>query len=422
MTTRRAFLQAGSLGAVGLNLPRLLEASERTGGGGPDRSCIVIFNVGGPSQLDTFDPKPDAPSEIRGPYRPIATAVPGTWISELFPLHARIADRFSLVRSCRHGAPAAHDAGWQIMQTGRYFTRGLETPHFGAAASFALGDRDRSAAFAVVPEPMGRGGGNLPNGQSAGFLGRGYDPWTPIEVTGGGSWRGAADDAIRRLESIAERRPPDRHFDRAFRMVANERALAAWNVAAERDSVRRRYGVTRFGQSCLAARRLVEAGVRFVTINTFPTVFDEPTWDVHGFAPFTTMDAMRSTVAPMVDQATSALIEDLDQRGLLDTTLVCSVAEFGRTPRINAAGGRDHWPQCFTCAFAGGGVSGGRVVGRSDAVAGEPVERPVEPPDLAATIFWSLGIDPRLELPGPDGRSVPLVDSPHAPVWELFGA
>ena len=185
--------------------------------------------------------------------------------------------------------------------------------------------------------------------------------------------------------------------------------------------MRERYGMNRFGQCCLLARRLVEAGVRFVTINTFLTVFDEITWDIHGTKPFTSIEGMKNIVAPMYDQAYSALIEDLDQRGMLDATLVCNLAEFGRTPRVNPAGGRDHWPQCFTCYFAGGGVKGGRVVGSSDPIGAVPADRPVEParhrghdlPQPRARTW-------RPTLPGPSGRPFPLVDFGHHEIHELF--
>ena len=178
--------------------------------------------------------------------------------------------------------------------------------------------------------------------------------------------------------------------------------------------------MNRFGQCCLLARRLIEAGVRFVTINTFLTVFDEITWDIHGSKPFTSIEGMRDIVAPMYDQAYSALIEDLHQRGRLETTLVTCLAEFGRTPKINPAGGRDHWPQCFTVSFAGGGVQGGRVIGASDPIGGVPADRPTEPADLMATIFHSLGLDVSSHLPGPAGRPFPVVDIGHGPIHELF--
>ncbi len=178
--------------------------------------------------------------------------------------------------------------------------------------------------------------------------------------------------------------------------------------------------MNRFGQCCLLARRLIESGVRFVTVNTFLTVFNEVTWDIHGSAPFTSITGMRDIVAPMYDQGYTALIEDLTLRGLLDTTLVCSVAEFGRTPKVNPAGGRDHWPQCFTVGFAGGGVQGGRTVGASDPIGAVPADRPVVPADVIATVFHSLGLKLDQHLPGPGGRPFPLVDFGHREIHELF--
>jgi hypothetical protein len=178
--------------------------------------------------------------------------------------------------------------------------------------------------------------------------------------------------------------------------------------------------MNRFGQCCLLSRRLIEAGVRFVTINTFLTVFNEITWDIHGSKPFTSIAGMKEIVCPMYDQAYSALIEDLSQRGLLGETLVCNIAEFGRTPRVNPAGGRDHWPQCYTVYFAGGGVQGGRVVGASDPIGGVPADRPVGPGDVVATVFHSLGFDLESTLPGPAGRPFSLVDSGCKEIHELF--
>jgi uncharacterized protein (DUF1501 family) len=203
-------------------------------------------------------------------------------------------------------------------------------------------------------------------------------------------------------------------------MMTSEQARAAFDLGKEPIAVRERYGMNRFGQCCLLARRLIEAGVRFVTVNTFLTVFNEITWDIHGSNPFTSIDGMKNIVAPMYDQAYSALIEDLAQRGMLENTLVCNLAEFGRTPRVNPAGGRDHWPQCWTSYFAGGGVKGGRVVGRSDAIGGVPAERPVEPSEVVATIYHSLGLDLETALPGPAGRPFPLVDFGKHEIHELF--
>jgi uncharacterized protein (DUF1501 family) len=212
----------------------------------------------------------------------------------------------------------------------------------------------------------------------------------------------------------------DANFESAYRLMTSERAREAFDLAKEPMKVRERYGMTRFGQSCLLARRLVEAGVRFVTLNTFITVFDEITWDIHGSKPFTSIEGMRDIVAPMYDQGYSALLEDLFQRGMLDTTLVACLAEFGRTPKVNPAGGRDHWPQCWTVNFAGGGVKGGRIVGKSDEIGGYPVERPVKPAEIVATIYHSLGLDLETHLPGPQSRPFSLVDFGTQPIRELF--
>jgi hypothetical protein len=212
----------------------------------------------------------------------------------------------------------------------------------------------------------------------------------------------------------------DGNFHDAYRLITSRQAREAFDLGKEPAHVRQRYGVHRFGQCCLLARRLIESGVRFVTINTFLTVFDEITWDIHGSKPFTSIDGMKRIVAPTYDQGYSALIEDLDRRGMLEQTLVCNVSEFGRTPRVNPAGGRDHWPQCYTVGFAGGGVRGGRVVGRSDPIGGVPAERPTEPAEVVATIFHSLGLDLETHLPGPAGRPFPLVDFGKREIHELF--
>jgi len=444
--SRRDFLQAGSLGAIGLSLADLAAAeaaAESAGRPGTDkRSVIMIFNLGAPSQLDTWDPKPEAPLEIRGPFQSIATRSPDIRISEIFPKHAALADHISFVRSCNHGAPAVHDAGWQMMQTGRFFTGGLNTPHAGSVAAYLRGRRTDLPPFVVLPELMGAGGGNLPNGQAAGFLGKAHDPFVlnadpskpdfvvpdllPPRQIGEArldrrrKLRAIVDQAVDGFEQSENAQLLDTNFDSAFRIMTSTQAREAFDLTREPTEVRQRYGMNRFGQCCLLARRLVEAGVRFVTVNTFLTVFNEVTWDIHGTAPFTSIEGMKNIVAPMYDQAYSALLEDLIQRGLLGDTLVCNVAEFGRTPRVNPAGGRDHWPQCWTVYFAGGGVRGGQVIGRSDAVGGYPAERPVTPPEIVATIFHSLGLNVEDHLPGPAGRPFPLVDSGLRPILELF--
>jgi uncharacterized protein (DUF1501 family) len=443
-TTRRDFLKVGALGAVGITLADYFaaKAAGAVNTAADDRSAIMIFNLGAPSQLDTFDMKPDAPAEIRGPFKPISTTSPEIQISEIFPLHAKIADKFSLVRSCHHGGAAVHDAGWQVMQTGRVFQGGVNTPHVGSVVSYLRGRKSDLPAFVVLPQTMGRGGGNLPNGQAGGFLGKAHDPFSlmadpsqpnfkvpdllppaeidPVRLERRRKLRDIVDSTVKDFESSENAKLMNENFEAAFRLMTSVKAREAFDLSKEPAAVRERYGMNRFGQCCLLARRLVEAGVRFVTVNTFLTVFDELTWDIHGTKPFTSIEGMRTVVAPLYDKGYSALIEDLDQRGMLDSTLVCNLAEFGRTPRVNPTGGRDHWPQCFTCYFAGGGVKGGRVVGASDPIGAVPAERPVEPGDIVATIFHSLGLSLETELPGPSGRPFPLVDFGRHEIHELF--
>ncbi len=441
---RRELLQLGALSAIGLSLPQLLAAEERVARkpGHEKRSAIMIFNLGAPSHVDLWDMKPDAPREIRGPFKPIKTKSEDLDISEILPMHAKIGDKFSLVRSVHHGGAAVHDAGWQIMQTGRRFSGGIQTPHAGAVASHLLGRKTDLPPFVVLPELMGRGGGNMPNGQAGGFLGKAHDPFVlnadpstknfkvpdllPPDQVGAArlgrrrKLRDIVDGAVKNFESSDDARLLNDNFHAAFRMMTSEKARAAFDITKEKQKVRERYGMNRFGQCCLLARRLIESGVRLVTINSFLTVFDQLSWDIHGSKPFMSIKQMKEIVAPMYDRGYSALIEDLDDRGLLDDTLVSTMSEFGRTPKVNPAGGRDHWPQCFTVSFAGGGVQGGRVVGKSDPVGGFPAERPVAPPEVVATIFHSLGLDHQALLPGPAGRPFPLVDFGSNPIKELF--
>ncbi|MCH2600750.1 MAG: DUF1501 domain-containing protein [Pirellulaceae bacterium] len=442
--SRRDFIQVGSLGAVGLSLPKLVEAQEAGAvkGEHDDKNVIMIFNLGAPSQIDTFDPKPDAAAEIRGPFSPIQTASPEMLLTEILPRHAKIADKFSVVRSVYHTAAAVHDTGHQMLQTGRLFTGGINTPHAGCALSYLRGRKTDLPAHAILPEPMGSTGGNLPHGQDAGFLGKAYDPFVlnadpskkdfevpdllpPAEIGEARlnrrrRLRDIVEDTVKEFENSENADLLGSNFEAAFRLMTSPEAREAFDLSKEPEKVRQRYGLNRFGQCCLLSRRLIEAGVRFVTVNTFLTVFNEITWDIHGSNPFTSIAGMKDVVAPMYDQAYSALIEDLEQRGLLENTLVCNLAEFGRTPRVNPAGGRDHWPQCFSVYFAGGGVQGGQVVGASDPNGGFPAERAVDPSNVVATIYHSLGLDLDTTLPGPNGRPFPLVDFGKEAITELF--
>jgi len=442
--TRRDFLQVGALGALGLSMAKYsaLQAANKVSKGHDERSVIMIFNLGAPSQLDTWDMKPDAPREIRGPFKPIRTNNPDIQVSEILPLHAKLADKFSLVRSCYHTASAIHDTGHQMMQTGRLFTGGIITPHAGSALEYIMGRRNELPANIILPEPMGPTGGNMPHGQDGGFLGKAYDPFALMADPSQKDFkvpdllpptnigearlkrrrelREVVEDAVRSFEATENAKLMDENFSAAYRLMTSAKAREAFDLTKEPLKVRERYGMTRFGQCCLLARRLVEAGVRFVTVNTFITVFNEITWDIHGSKPFTAIEGMRDIVAPMYDQGYSALIEDLHQRGMLDNTMVASLAEFGRTPKVNPAGGRDHWPNCWTVNFAGGGIKGGRVIGKSDDIGAYPAERPVNPSEIVATIYESLGLDLTAHLPGPQGRPFPLVDFGTQPIKELF--
>jgi uncharacterized protein (DUF1501 family) len=440
--TRRDFLHAGALAPLGLTLPGFL--AQKAAGAVRDRdvNCIMLFLVGGPSQIDTWDPKPNAPAEIRGPFKPIATAAPGMQITEIFPRMAKHADKFSLIRSVYHTATAVHDTGHQMMQTGRLFTGGVEHPHVGCVLAYLKGQRGEVPAHVLVPRPIGRTGGNMPHGQNAGYLGKPYDPFvlnadpsdpkfkvpdllppdyiSAVRAERRQKLRDAVDGAVAAFEKSPQAKQLDENFNLAYRLMSSAQAREALALEKEPNAVRDRYGRTRFGQSCLLARRLIERGVRFVTVNMFETVFDEITWDIHGSRPFTDIVEMAKLVAPNFDQAYSALLEDLQSRGLLETTIVTAMGEFGRTPKINPAGGRDHHPGVWTILMGGGPIKGGRVVGESDELGYFPKSRPVTPAEVAATLYRGLGLDPHRDLPGPQNRPLPLADYSVQPINELF--
>jgi hypothetical protein len=380
------------LTTLGLALPRV-DALAGAARGGGEPSVILLLLVGGPSHHETWDPKPDAPAEVRGPFGSIATAVPGVRISEHLPRMARWMDRVTLIRSMHHDAAPIHETGQQLLQTGRLCRDVQEAPHLGSVVARLQGVRANVPSFVVLPEPIGNTGVGIPHGQSAGLLGSVYEPY---HVT--------ADPAAAEYD-------PGRLSTYPMR--------AACDLSTERTVVRDAYGRTTFGQSCLLARRLVEAGVRVVTVNMFATVFNRVTWDCHGARPFSTLDDYARELLPTLDQALSALLEDLDRRGLLDTTLVLATGEFGRTPRLNHNGGRDHWPGVWSALLAGGGTSRGQVIGASDAEGASPADRPVTPPELLATSYRSLGIECGGSLTLTDGSRVPLLQG-AGPVVEAF--
>jgi hypothetical protein len=246
------------------------------------------------------------------------------------------------------------------------------------------------------------------------------DYLTALRVDRRRDWRDMIDKSVSMFETSQDARLLDSTFHQAYTLMSSAKAREAFELHKEPQDVREKYGMNRFGQSCLLARRLIEAGVRFVTINMFETVFDEITWDIHGSKPFSPISCYRDLVGPMFDMAYSSLLVELSERGLLDKTMVLATGEFGRTPKVNPAGGRDHWPQCWTILMAGGGIKGGQVIGASDEIGGAPRDRPTTPGQIAATVFSSLGIDPGTELPGAGGRPIPLVDRGTEPISELL--
>jgi uncharacterized protein (DUF1501 family) len=373
--TRRDFIRTAAAGATALALTQVATGGSRPPlAKGKAKACIFINMVGGPAHLDTFDPKPDAPADVRGPFRPIRTKTPGTYISELFPKLARVADKFSLIRSMHHDAPPVHECGFQLLNTGRLFRDGPDWPNMGAVMAYlrghTLGDYPE---WAVLPDTCISTGIATGHGQSSGFL----DP-----------------------EHFSPTEPRRCDPDPGYRASLEALCLTAAGVIALGP---------KFGASNV-----------FVTVNSYDTVFDAPSWDCHadGGSLRTNLNDIRDTVAPSFDTAFAALLTDLEERGLLESTLVVATGEFGRTPKLNSNGGRDHWAGCWTALVAGGGIRGGQVIGRSDRTGSEPADHPVSPQELVASIFHALGVSQGATIPGPDGAPVKVY--PGAPVAELF--
>ncbi len=420
--TRRAFVQAGASTVLGLSLADLLRG--RAAGNpvhGTAKSVVLLWLWGGPAQLDTWDPKPDAPLEYRGPFQAIPTKVPGVRVCELFPQVARRLDRVALLRAV-HTQSNDHGVAGTIGLTGSAAggvgldgksRPGSPRPTTGSVVARTRGGDGGVPPFLVV-------GGRLHQGKKAivgeggGALGGRYDPFrleydpargirfpalqlpdglTPERLgdrrqllAGFGGVRRAAD-------VLAARGALDEYRAQAFAMLTSPESMAVFDLGREKESLKDRYGRTRFGQSCLLARRLVEHGVPFVQVNWSDHVEAEEDagdggWDHH----YRNFAIMQDRHGPWLDQALSALLDDLGERGLLGSTLVLATGEFGRSPKVNASAGRDHWEHCYSVLAAGGGVRGGRVVGASDARAEHPHDRPVTPADLAATVQRAVGI------------------------------
>lgn len=433
--SRREVLRIGGLSALGLSLPQLLQARSAAPAG-KAKSCIILFLMGGPPQHSTWDPKPDAPPEVRGEFGPTDTNVAGIRICSLLPRLARQADKLAILRAMSTGDNAHSSSGYFMLTGVPHAPMNVENanpgapndwPNIAAIVRRMRGDRDGLPSAVRLPMHIFNTDSSVWPGQDAGFLGRSADPWLFRCEPGAASFRIpeftlTTDVAIDRL---GERRDLLRHLDRtiaasnsaaprerfsphqaqAFDLLTSTRARAAFDLARESPALRDRYGRHHFGQSCLLARRLVEAGVGLVHVNWFRGADEPPEapcWDSHTKE----SERLKSDLAPTADQAFSALLEDLAHRGLLDETLVVCMAEFGRTPRFNAGAGRDHWGPVFSIALAGGGVKGGRVHGASDRLGAQPKEGRVLPQDLHATIYHCLGIPKDAEIH--DGLGRPL--------------
>ena len=424
---RRDFLRVGGLALGGLTLADALRVRAAAEGSAKPwgKAGILLWLPGGPSHLETWDPKPDAPSEVRGPFGAISTKLPGLQVCDLFPQLAQIADKFSIVRSCCH-TNSGHGGGQRWVMTG-YNSRSpeFELPHdypnVGSAVARMKGpNRYGMPTFMAVP-PSGL------HRHSAAYLGAAYNPLQlysngrlsemrldgivpPARLDARRELRQALDRLQREADARGLMRAMDSLESQAFEMVSGHVAQEAFDATKEPQAVRDRYGAHEWGKCCLLARRLVEAGTTFVTVSV-------GSWDQHGSAGGTIRDKYRE-YAPQVDQGVSALIDDLDARGLLDHTVVYLLGEFGRTPRINNTGGRDHWPQAMSVLMTGGGLRRGQVIGATDAKGHGPIERSLGPADILATVYGALGIDYRREFLNSEGRPVKLLDE-GAPIPEL---
>lgn len=443
--SRRSFLQVGMAGFGALATSDILRAKEAAAAAGhvkKDTSVILIWLDGGLSHIDTYDMKPEAPVEVRGIWSPIATNVPGMEVTELFPLHAKVADKYSVIRSIHHDN-GDHFTGGHYMLTGKGGASGADTrtraPFFGAAACKVLGSRKPGIpAHAAVP--IASSIGVRPGYFGGHYLGKDQDPFE----TGGDP--NSPQFQVKNLERVAQldlARLQDRRsllaefdnvrremdgsgtletYDRfqhdAYDMVTGARAIEAFDLSRENDKTRDRYGRHSWAQSTLLARRLVEAGSTFVSVHCGG-------WDHHW-----NLQTGYHRFLPTVDQMVSALIADLDERGQLDRTLVCLCSEFGRTPKMNDGGnggppgsmgtpGRDHWGNSMSVLVAGGGIKGGRLIGSTDAKGERPKDRPLTPSDLHATIFQVLGVDQRVSFPDFTGRPTFIIEQGES-ISELF--
>lgn len=439
---RRRFLAAAGYGTVAAALNQTPLSASTPAARSPIRSCILLMLYGGPSHIDTWDMKPQAPVEIRGEYQPVSTSVPGRVVCEHLPQCARILDRLMIVRSMHHDMANHNSAMYQAL-VGRQpkidldvlgANRSEDFPSFGSALSYLteagqLTQPPDSLTNIALPHVM-HNVVDLP-GQNAGFLGGRHDP---LQITHDPSHPAFNVPNLRLPAGVTERRlagrlhllqqlqhrfsatdpdSVDTYHQRAHDLLHSAALQKAFRIQEEPDAVRDRYGRNKLGQSLLLARKLVEADVRFINVNDKVYNGQNANWDSHS-----TVFPRHRELLPPFDQGFAALIADLEERGLLESTLVIAMGEFGRTPRVNAAAGRDHWPDCYSVVLAGGGVKAGETYGASDRTGAYPLSDAMTPGDLAATIFWRFGVDSQHEIRDTLGRPFPVA-SGH-PVPTLF--
>jgi uncharacterized protein (DUF1501 family) len=415
---RRDFLKIGAITCLGLSLADYfrLQAANPATARRHDASCILLWLNGGPSHLDTFDPKPDAPAEIRGEFATIPTTIPGVRFCEHLPRLARQLDKFSILRSVT-SPENGHERATHYLLTGYRFNPALEYPSYGSVLSRELKQQPpgKDGAPSELPPYVLMGGYPFGYG-GAGYMGGAYNPFTFDGNPASAGFRvndltppgGITLERIRRRKNLLESidsfqkrvdagivRDMDAFYDKAYDLVTSPRAKRAFDLALEPPRVRDRYGMTHFGQSCLMARRLIEAGVRFVTINLGG-------WDTHQ----DNFSSLKNSRLPELDAGYAALLEDLSARGMLESTLVICMGEFGRTPKVNPSSGRDHWAQAMSVCMGGGGVKRGMVIGETNDRAEEPRDRPIRVEDVAATIYNALGVAAHKEYLTPQNRPV----------------
>ncbi|MGH7170023.1 MAG: DUF1501 domain-containing protein [Gemmataceae bacterium] len=444
--TRRSFLQAGTAGMAGLTLPGLFglqQAGAVDAAKAKIKNCITLFLVGSPGHLDTWDMKPNAPEDVRGAFRPIKTNVNGLHICEHFPLMARMMDKVALIRSLHYNSGASHENGQRWMMSGHDFSENNPQPHSGSVISRVFGPKGDLPASIVLPNKIGNTGTSTPHGQAAAYLGSAHEPFflggdparkdfqvanllspkglSEFRVQSRRQLLGELDALQQRAESKAVH-DHDTAYNRAFNLLTSPGTKKAFDLTQEPEKLRDRYGRNTFGQSCLMARRLIEHGTRCVTVNHFDTVFNISCWDMHadGGGLNNTYADFERLLCPQFDWAFTALIEDLEKRGLLQETVVAVLSEFGRTPKVNKRGGRDHYPAAWTNFLCGGNIRGGQAVGSTDKIGAAPHEYPIKPPQVIATIYAGMGIDLETTMmPGPGGRPIRLIEA--QPIPELIG-